>query len=54
MYDGVLSVEFPEDVSIVGIADDLAVMGAGTTPQQRWRNILARRLVTSCSDITGP
>ncbi|XP_041781978.1 uncharacterized protein LOC121598770 [Anopheles merus] len=33
MYDGVLAVELPEGVSIVGFADDLAILAAGTTPE---------------------
>ena len=33
MYDGVLAVELPEGASIVGFADDLAILAAGTTPE---------------------
>lgn len=34
MYDGVLDLELPEGVEIVGYADDLALLVPGTTPQQ--------------------
>ena len=33
MYEGVLAVELPEGASIVGFADDLAILAAGTTPE---------------------
>nr|BAC57918.1 reverse transcriptase [Anopheles gambiae] len=33
MYDGVLAVELPEGASIVGFADDLAILAAGTIPE---------------------
>jgi len=36
-YDGVLRLDFPEGAQIVGFADDLAILAAGTTPEHAAR-----------------